>query len=561
MSRKLDSLPMSVILSESERRRREGESKDPEAACSNQVVSRHSHQDAHAIRRAYKEPQQAQGDIRPGRNTSCIPGLLKNKICSVIFFFLLGCTVGPNYHRPPVAAAPQWKEQPPWRTATPQDGIPKGAWWTIFGDPELTQYETQALAANQTIEAARNQLAQARASARITQSGWFPQLTAGFSAQRQRLSGNRPTNGSTSLPVVATQSNFTLPFNLSWETDIFGGIRRSVESATAAYQSSAANLENIRLVITAELAVDYFTLRELDSEIAVVDSAVEYQERGLKLVQNRHEGGIASGLDVAQQETLLNSTRTQATLLRRQRAQFEHAIATLVGTPASSFSVPVKQLALEPPVIPIGLPSDVLERRPDIAVGERLMAAQNAQIGVAKSAFYPSIGIAGGGGVQSSDLTQLLNVPSTFWALGANVAQTVFSGGRLHAQLDFAKSAYGVAVANYRQTVLTAFQEVEDGLSGLSVLSQAATTQQQAVGAAERALKIANDRYVGGLVTFLDVITAQETLLDNQRLATQLLGQRLVTSVGLIKALGGGWDASSLQAIHVNPTLKQAFQQ
>ena len=482
-------------------------------------------------------------------------------ILAAFLLILGGCTVGPNYHRPSVPAAPAWKEQPPWRTATPQDSIPKGAWWTIFGDSELNQYEAQALSANQTIEIARNQLEQARASARITQSGLFPQATIGFSVQRSRLSGNRPASSSTVVLAPITQNNFTLPFNLSWELDVFGGVRRNVESSGALYQSSAANLENVRLVITAELAVDYFTLRELDAEIAVVDSATEYQEKGLRLVQNRHDGGIASGLDVAQQETLLESTRTQATLLRQQRAQFEHAIATLVGTPASSFSVPGKPLALEPPAIPIGVPSDVLERRPDVAVAERQMAAQNAQIGVAKSAFYPSIGIAASGGVQSTGIGQILNVPSTFWALGANVAESVFNGGKLHAQLDFAKSAYGSSVANYRQTVLTAFQEVEDGLSGLSVLSKAADTQHQAVEAAERALKIANDRYVGGLVTFLDVINAQETLLTNQRLATQILGQRLVTSVSLVKALGGGWDAASLQAIHVNPTIKQAVQQ
>ncbi|HLJ28944.1 MAG TPA: efflux transporter outer membrane subunit [Candidatus Angelobacter sp.] len=486
---------------------------------------------------------------------------LKPWVATVFLLLLAGCTVGPNYHRPSVPAAPAWKEEPPWRAATPQDSIPKGSWWTIFADPELNQYEAQALTANPTIDVARYQLEQARATARITQSGLFPQGTAGFSAQRARLSGNRPANGSTLVLAPVTQNTFTLPFNLNWELDLFGGVRRSVESSNALYQSSAANLENVRLVITAELAVDYFTLRELDAEIAVVDSAVDYQQKGLKLVQNRHDGGVASGLDVAQQETLLESTRTQATLLRQQRAQFEHAVASLVGTPASSFSVPVKPLAMEPPVIPIGVPSDVLERRPDVAIAERQMAAQNAQIGVAKSAFYPSIGIAGGGGLQSSGVGQILNVPSTFWALGANVAQTVFNGGRLTAQLDFSKSAYGGSVANYRQTVLTAFQEVEDGLSGLSVLSQAATTQQKAVEAADRALKIANDRYVGGLVTFLDVITAQETLLDNQRLATQLLGQRLVTSVSLVKALGGGWDASSLQAIHVNATVKQALQQ
>jgi NodT family efflux transporter outer membrane factor (OMF) lipoprotein len=473
---------------------------------------------------------------------------------------LVGCTVGPNYHRPDVATAPTWKEQPPWRVADPKDSITKGAWWATFGDAELDQYEKQAIAENQTIEIARNQLQQARASARITQSGLFPHLTAAISGQRAQTSGGKPTTLGVPLGRPSTANDFLIPFNASWEADVFGGVRRNVESANASYQASAASLENVRLVVTSELAVDYFTLRELDTEIAVVDSAVDYQERSLRLVQNRHDGGVASGLDVAQQETLLNSTRTQATLLRRQRAQFEHAIASLVGVPASSFSVPVKPLDTVPPVVPAGVPSDVLERRPDVAQAERQMAAQNAQIGVAKSAFYPGIGISGSGGFESSDVAKIISASTGFWALGANVAETVLSGGRRRAQVDFAKAGYGSSVANYRQTVLNAFQEVEDGLSGLNVLSQAAATQQQAVDAAQRALKIANDRYVGGLVTYLDVITAEETLLDNQRLAAQILGQRLVTSVGLVKALGGGWDASSLQAIQVKATVKQAVE-
>jgi NodT family efflux transporter outer membrane factor (OMF) lipoprotein len=482
-------------------------------------------------------------------------------IALATLLLLTSCAVGPNYHRPSAPAAPTWKEQPPWRAADPKDAIPKGTWWTLFGDAELSQYETQASAANQTIEVARYQLEQARASARITQSGLFPQLSSGISAERARIAGNRPANGSTTPLFPVTENTFTIPFNVSWEADLFGGIRRSVQSANAQYQAAAANLENARLVVTSELAVDYFSLRELDAEIGVLDSATEYQQKGLRLVQNRHEGGIASGLDVAQQETLLSATRTQATLLRNQRAQFEHAIASLLGTPASTFSVPVKPLNVQAPVVPIGMPSDVLERRPDIASAERQMAAQNAQIGVAKAAFYPSLGISGGPGFQSSGFTQILNFPSIFWALGADVAQTVVAGGRLHAQLDLATSAYGGSVANYRQTVLTAFQEVEDGISGLAVLSQASQTQQQAVDAAQRALKIANDRYVGGLVTYLDVISAQQTLLDNQRLLEQILGQQLVTSVNLVKALGGGWDASSLQAIHVNASARQAFTQ
>lgn len=468
-----------------------------------------------------------------------------------------GCNVGPRYTRISPPAAPAWKEEPPWRVASPQDAIPKGAWWTIFGDDELNEYEAQALKANQSIEVARNQLQQARASARITQSGLFPQLSAGLSAQRTRQSANRPFS---SNPIAATNADVIVPFNLSWEADVFGGLRRSVESANAAYQSSAAALENVRLVVTSELAADYFSLRELDAEIAVVDSAVQYQEKALQLVNNRHAGGIASGLDVAQQETQLNATRTQARLLRRQRAQFEHAIAALAGIPASTFSIPVKPLALTPPAIPTGVPSDVLERRPDIAQAERLMAAENAQIGVARSAFFPSIGISGGGGWESRDIAALATAPSAFWALGIGVMQTVLSGGRRKAQLDFANSAYGASVASYRRNALTAFQEVEDGISGLNILAQAADTQEQAVEAAQRALKIANDRYVGGLVTYLDVITAEQILLDNQRLAAQLLGQRLITSVALVKALGGGWDASSLQAIRVQTTPRQALQ-
>ncbi|HEX3155966.1 MAG TPA: efflux transporter outer membrane subunit, partial [Candidatus Angelobacter sp.] len=437
-------------------------------------------------------------------------------MCAAFLFFLIGCAVGPNYHRPDIATAPAWKEQPPWHTAVPKDSIAKGNWWTTFADGELDQYETQAFKSNQTIEAARYQLQQARASARITQSGLFPQFTAGVSAQRSQTSAGKPTTTGIPLAAPSTSNDFLIPFNLTWEPDVFGGVRRNVESANATYQASAAALENVRLVITSELAVDYFSLRELDAEIAVLNSSVEAQTKSLTLVQNRHTGGIASGLDVAQQETLLNSTRTQATLLRQQRAQFEHAIAALVGVPASTFTVPVKPLALAPPAVPIGVPSDVLERRPDIAQSERQMAAQNAQIGVAKAAYFPGINLSAGGGFENTALGSIVGASTGFWALGANVAETVLSGSRRRAQVDFAKSGYGASVANYRQTVLTAFQEVEDSLSGLGVLAEAAETQQQAVNASQRALQIATDRYTGGLVTYLDVINAQQTLLDAQ---------------------------------------------
>jgi outer membrane protein, multidrug efflux system len=485
----------------------------------------------------------------------------RSVVAALIPLSLAGCmVVGPNYHRPDVPVASAWKEQPPWRMAEPKDGLPKGEWWKIFGDPELERYEAQALQANQSIEAARNQVDQARASVQITQSGLFPQLATGVTAARTRTSANEPTISGLPLANPPTQNNFITPFNLSWEADLFGGIRRSVESSNALYQSSAANLENVRLIATAEVAADYFSLRELDAELEVLNDAVQYQQRALVLVNHRHDGGVASGLDVAQQETQLNATRTQANLLRQQRARFEHAIAALVGMPASSFSVPVKPLTLSPPEIPLGIPSDVLERRPDVAQAERQMASQNAQIGVAKAAFYPGINLFTNGGVQSADLGLLLNAPSAFWALGANVSQSLLSGGRRRAQMGFALSGYNASVATYRQTVLTAFQEVEDGISGLNVLSEAAQTQQQTVDAAQRALTIANDRYVGGLVTYLDVVTAEQVLLDNKRLATQILGQQLTTSVLLIKALGGGWDAASLQAVHVKTTPSQALQ-
>ncbi len=482
---------------------------------------------------------------------------LRLAFTTTLLALLAGCAVGPNYRRPAAPLAPAWKEQAPWRAADPKDAIPKGAWWTIFGDDELNQYMTRALKASQTIEIARNQLEQARASVRISQSGLYPQANVSASVIRSRTSGNRP---SATSPSAVTSTDFFIPFTASWEADVFGGIRRSVESSQALYQSSAAALENVRLVVTSELAADYFNLRELDSEIAVVDSAVEYQQKALQLVQNRHDGGVASGLDVAQQETQLNATRTQATLLRLQRSQFEHAMAALIGVPASVFSVPVKPLAVAPPAFPLGVPSDILERRPDVAQAERQMASANAQIGVARSAYFPSLGISGAGGLETRAISTLFNAPSTFWALGANVAEAVLSGGRRKAQVDFANSAYGASVASYKQNVLNAFQEVEDGISGLNVLAQAAQSQDLAVEAAQRALKIANDRYVGGLVTYLDVVTAEQTLLDNQRLAAQLHGQRLVTSVSLIKALGGGWDAISLQAVHVDSTWKQIIQ-
>jgi outer membrane protein, multidrug efflux system len=474
----------------------------------------------------------------------------------------VGCTVGPAYKRPAAQVPDAWKGEGPWQTAAPKDAIPKGAWWQIFHDAELDQLEQQLLQANQSLEAARDRLSQARAQARIASSAYFPTLTTDPSGSRERFSGNRPLEGANpALVVPDTENNFTVPFFVSYELDLFGRVRRGLEAANASLQGSAADLENVRLVLTAELAADYFNLRESDREAGVVQESVEIEQKGLDLVNRRHEGGVANGLEVAQQAALLESTATQLQLVLQQRAQYEHAIAVLTGKSASVFNIAAAPFEVTPPAIPTGVPSEILERRPDIATGERQMAFENAQVGIAMTAFYPHITLSGEGGYESRNIATLVNAPSAVWSLGGDLLQPVFNGGRNRANLASTRAAYDQSVANYRESVLEAFQQVEDGLSGLLLLDQAAKTQQAAVVASRRALDIANDRYVGGLTTYLDVITAQSTLLSNERLATQLLGEQMTTSVFLVKALGGAWDASEIQNEQVKPKLIQAVQQ
>jgi outer membrane protein, multidrug efflux system len=488
----------------------------------------------------------------------------------MLLVFSTACTVGPRYSRPtaPAPAPDAWKTQPPWQEAAPKDAIPKGAWWQVFHDSTLDGYEQQLLQANQSLVAARGRLNQARSLARVATAGYFPQLSADPSAQRLRGSGNRPLNGeavtANGVPVAIvpySENVYTIPFSLSYEVDLFGRVRRNLEGSNATLQSTAADLGNVQLVLTAELAADYFNLRELDAEYQVVQESVAYERKGLDLVQNRHQGGIANGLEVAQQATVLDSTISQLALVQQSRAQYEHAIAVLVGQPASNFSVPVAPLKATPPPVPLGVPSDVLERRPDIATYEREMAYENAQVGLARTAFYPHITLSGAGGWQSTQIASLLNAPSLFWSLGADVLQPIVEGGRNRANLAAAQAAYDQSVANYRQTVLTAFQEVEDGISNLSTISLALSTQGAAVEDARRALEIANNRYVGGVTNYLDVITAQTTLLSSQRLETQLLGQQMVSSVYLVKALGGSWDATQIKNETVRPKAGQILQQ
>jgi len=492
--------------------------------------------------------------------------LKKNKLLGVLVAALLagatpGCTVGPRYKRPIAEVPNNWKGEGPWQAAAPKDAIPKGAWWGIFHDAMLDQLEQQLLQANQSLAAAQDRLSEARSQARIASAAYFPQVSADPSGQRERLSGNRPLSGATVPLSPVTQNVFSIPFSVNYELDLFGRVRRTLEAANASLQASAADLENVRLVLTAELAADYYNLRELDREAAVVRQSVEIEQKGMDLVNHRHEGGVANGLEVAQQAAVLDATATQLQLVLQQRAQYEHAIAVLLAKPASTFSVAEAPFEAKPPAIPLGVPSEILERRPDIATSERQMAFENAQVGIATTAFYPHITLGGSGGFQSRDIATLVSAPSLFWSLGGDLLQPVINGGRNRANLALNRAAYDESVANYRQAVLVAFQQVEDGLSGLAMLDQAEKTQQQAVADSQRALDIANNRYVGGVTTYLDVITAQTTLLTNQRLATQLLGEQMTTAVYLVKALGGAWDASDLQREQVRPALHQAVQQ
>ena len=471
-------------------------------------------------------------------------------------FAAAGCTVGPKYQRASAPAATHWDVAEPWRESAPKDALGKGEWWTVFNDADLTALEKESLTSNQTIKVSTARLEQARAIAAVQISTQFPQLSSAPALQRQRISGNRPPNSNVTVVSPVTQNNLTLPFTVSYEVDLFGRRRRSIEAAQAGYQSSAADLENVRLIITSEVAGDYFSLRQLDTQISLLSRTVDSISKGLDLVNSRYKGGVASGLDVAQEETLLSTARTQLTLLKQQRKQFEDALAVLTGKPAPDFHLEARELKAEPPALNAGLPSDLLERRPDIAEAERQMAIANAQIGIAKAAYYPSLNLFANGGWQAADIAKLANVQSTFWAIGANVAESIFTGGARRAQVQFAQANYDATVAGYRGTVLEAFREVQDSLTGLTVLDQAFQSQQQAVNASRRTLEIATSRYTGGLVSYLDVVSAQQNLLSNEQELAILQGQKLVTSVLLVKSLGGGWDSSSLAAIQVKTNRK-----
>jgi NodT family efflux transporter outer membrane factor (OMF) lipoprotein len=460
---------------------------------------------------------------------------------------LSGCAVGPRYSKPTTPAPPSYKEVPAdWKTAQPSDQIARGKWWEIFEDPKLNALEEQINVSNQNLKAAEAQFRQARALVRFNRAAYYPTLTAGASAAREHLSQNRP------LVTSATPTNVTdlvIPFDVSYEADVFGRVRHTVEAARANAQASAGDLESVSLSLHAELAFDYFEMRTLDAEEQLLNSNVTSFERALDLTQSRYKGGVASAVDVAQAQTQLENTRTQAIDVLIQRAQNEHAIAVLTGQPASTFTVPAAAWNNPPPAIPPGLPSELLERRPDVAAAERRVAAANAQVGVARAAYFPIFSLTGSGGFESGAISTLIQGPSGFLTAGASAAVTAFDVGRRRAVSEQARAAYDESVANYRQTVLTAFQEVEDNLAALRILNDEAKAQEAAVAAAEHSLDLSTNRYKGGVVSYLEVTTAQSTALADERAAVDILRRRMTASVSLIKALGGGWNSANLPSV------------
>jgi multidrug efflux system outer membrane protein len=458
---------------------------------------------------------------------------------------LAGCAAGPDYQRPQVDLPVAWQLDAPWRTGAPADFADKGAWWQAFGDPQLDALEQRALAGSPTLAIAAARLAQARATVTATSAGLFPSLSLTTRDARSRISANRPLTSYGSVNQSTVQNDFNLGFSASYEVDLAGRVSRSVEGVRASEQQSAADLANTRLVVSAELAADWFSLCTLDATLDVLDRSIALQRKALDFVDSRHQLGAGTGLEVAQQQALLDNTLTQVDVQKRQRAQFEHAIATLVGVPAPGFSIPRTVRRLQPPALPLGVPSDLLQRRPDVAGAERAMAVANAQIGVATAAFYPSVILGGSVGDESRLLSSLFDAPSLVWSLGVSATQAIFDAGRTRANVDFARAGYDVSVATYRRTVLTALQEVEDGITGVASLDRATTQAETAVQSAQRVMDMAQARYEGGASTYLDVITAQQSLLTAQTQATQLAGQRQLAATALVKALGGGWQVAA----------------
>ena len=460
---------------------------------------------------------------------------------------LFGCTVGPNYVRPPADVPVSYKELGDWKPVQPSDQFAKGNWWEVYEDPQLNALEAQIDVSNQNLKAEQEIFVQARAALKISRSNYYPTVTGNASATRTHVSSNEPlfVTGSTK----PNYADFAIPIDASWEPDLWGRVRRTVEASRSEAQATAADVANVSLSLHAELAMDYFQLRGLDAEEDLLQSTVVAYEKALALTQNRYKAGLASAVDVAQAETQLRTTRAQAIDVGVNRASFEHAIAVLIGKPPAQFSLPSSPLRAVPPAIPPGLPSDLLERRPDVAASERRMQESNAQIGVAKSAYYPLVTLSGSGGFESGVFTTLIQGPSGLWSVGAAATETLFDAGKRHAVTQQAQSAYRESIDTYRQTVLSAFQEVEDNLAALRILNDEEVVQQSAVASAEHSLALSINRYKGGIVNYLEVITAQNAALADEVTEVSIQTRRMQASVLLVKAIGGGWNVSQIPRV------------
>ena len=480
-------------------------------------------------------------------------GLLAASLCLLV----AGCTVGPNYKRPDAPVPPAYKENngtqatvpppnPPggtWKPAQPADDVLRGKWWELYGDPQLNALEDKVAVSNQTLKAAVEQYLAARDQVKVSRAAYYPTLSAGPTGTRERQSQNRPLYAAGS---PTTYSDLVATGQASWEPDLWGSVRRGVEASRSNAQASAADLANVELSIRAELASDYFEMRGLDTDQKLLDDTVVSYRHSYDLTVSRLKGGVATESDVSLADTQLQSTISQSIDVGVARAQYEHAIATLIGVPASSFSLPAKPLDLALPQLPTGVPSALLERRPDISIAERQAQAANAQVGIAIAAFYPNITLTGGGGFESQSITTWFQGPSSLWAIGGSAAELIFDDGRRHALTDQARHNYEQSADNYRESVLNAFQEVEDNLAALRIYQQEAVSQQTAVLSARRSTEISTNRYKGGVTTYLEVLTAQAAQLANERAQADLTTKQFASSVLLVRALGGGWDTSQL---------------
>jgi len=471
-------------------------------------------------------------------------------------FLLFSCSVGPKYKTPAAPVPPAFKEPPPanfkengeWKQAAPQDDSIRGDWWEIFGDLQLNDLEAQVNVSNQTIAAAEAQFRAARATVRAARSGLFPTLmvTGSGTTTGSGAAGNRTVLGAGNVVRPGGGTFYTLPFDLTYEADVWGRVRRTIEAAAATAQATAADLETIRLSVHAELALDYFELRGLDEQHRLFEQTVTGFEQALELTMNRFQQGVVSAVDVEQARTQLETARAEELDLDVQRAQFEHAIAILTGQPPAELTLARGAISGEPPAIPVALPSELLERRPDVAAAERRVASANSQIGVAKAAYFPTISLNATAGLASSKISSLLSWPNRFWSIGPAFSEVLFDAGRRRALVAEAEATYDSTVATYRDNVLSAFRDVEDNLAALRILSDEAAQQNIAIESAQRSVDLSLERYRGGIAIYTEVITAQNALLANERVAIGIRTRRMTASVLLIKALGGGWNISQL---------------